>query len=84
MDFEVKNGSNFISIGYSGIGNYLKIRKPVSLVWYDCGGSIAQYLCMMPCSDITRKKLHDTITNSIYQDYTGRVDELYEVLQPLV
>jgi antitoxin component YwqK of YwqJK toxin-antitoxin module len=83
MEFKVENGTNFISIGYSSIGSYLKIKKPVSLIWYDCRGSIGQYLCMMPSTEITRKKLHSSITNSLYEEFTGRIDELYLNLLPL-
>lgn len=83
MNFKIEDGANFITLGYSSIGSYLKIQKPVSLIWYDCCGSVAQYLCMVPCSETTRQELHTRITNSLYEDFTGRLDELYLVLQPL-
>ncbi|MFD0764174.1 toxin-antitoxin system YwqK family antitoxin [Mucilaginibacter lutimaris] len=83
MKIKVTDGLNIITIGYSDIGSYLKIKRPVSLIWYDCGGSIGQYLCMMPYSVSERQLIRDKITENLYEDFTDRAEELHDILKPL-
>lgn len=84
MKINITNGTGHIAVGLSDVGSYIKIDKPVSLVWPDRGGSVAEYLCMMPMAPGEREKIHDLIMDSLYNDYTHREQDLYEMLKPLL
>jgi hypothetical protein len=47
MKIQVENGSNQIAIGLSDLGSYFRFNKPLSFVWWDCGGGSAQYYCVI-------------------------------------
>jgi hypothetical protein len=83
MEFEVTDGLGAISTRSVGIGEYLRIDKPVSIVWDDCRGSVAQYMCLLPGDDKYRKQVREMIMGSLYNDYTDNEQALYDILAPL-
>ncbi len=84
MNFNITNGTGYIAIGLCDAGSYIQINKPVTLVWPDAGGSVAEYLCLMPMAPGEHEKVHDLIMDSLNTDFTGREQDLYEVLKPLL
>ncbi len=54
------------------------------MIWPDNGGSVAELLCMMPLTPAEREEMHAQITANLYDDFTDREQELYEVLKPLL
>ncbi|RZM21878.1 MAG: hypothetical protein EOO88_31125, partial [Pedobacter sp.] len=83
MDIQVSDGFNVISIGYNSLGSYYRLKRPVSLLWYDCAGSVGQYLSLVPSSSEEREVLQRRINANLFEDFTGREEELYEILRPL-
>ncbi|WP_342644684.1 hypothetical protein [Mucilaginibacter sp. CSA2-8R] len=84
MKFNITHGTGQITVAVSSVGCYLKINRPVSMVWPDHGGSVAEFLCMMPISWAEREELHARITANLYNDFTDREQDLYELLKPLL
>jgi len=83
MNVPISDGLNVISIGYSGLGSYYRLKRPVSLLWSDCAGSVGQFLSLLPSSPAEREVLHRRINANLFEDFTGREEKLYEVLKPL-
>lgn len=65
MKFEVKNGSNHISIGLSEIGSYFRFESPLSLVWSDNRGSVGKYFCILPYNKTYRDELENKMARAI-------------------
>jgi YD repeat-containing protein len=82
--FRITNGQNIISIGLSSIGDYLNMEHPVTLAWADCGGSIARYLCQLPYGAGERQRIKQLIINYLYDDFTDKLEDLYDLLAPLL
>lgn len=83
MEFEVTDGLGIISKRPLGRGEYFRIDKPVTIVWEECKGSVALYMCLLPCDDKYRKQVRDMILDCLYNDYTNNEQELYTILSPL-
>lgn len=83
MDITVTDGLDIVSIGYNHLGSYYKLKKPVSLIWSDCAGSVGQYLSLIPSSPEERELLQNRINNNLDEDFTGQEEALYELLKPL-
>lgn len=83
MVFEVTDGLNTLSIGLNSLGSYFKFIRPVSFVWGDNRGSVAEYMCLLPLSENERATLYAKITSNLNEDFTERTDELYQILKPL-
>lgn len=83
MKIQITDGLDKISIGV-GMGSYLRINKPAAIIWPDCRGSVGQYLCQLPVSNGERTRIQDAIHSNVYQDYTDRLEELHELLRPLM
>lgn len=83
MEFKVENGTDQISIGLSDIGSYFRFDHPLSVVWYDCGGSVAKYFSLLPYSQTYRNELRTRLLANLNKDFTNHTDELYELLKPL-
>ena len=61
MKFQITDGLNLLSIGICETGNYLRYKKPLSVVWYDHGGSLAKYLCIMPYNQEYKAAIRKTL-----------------------
>lgn len=83
MVFEVTEGLNVLSIGLNGLGSYFKFIRPISLVWNDNRGSVGRYMCLLPLSKDERAELYEKITLNLNEDFTDRINELYQILNPL-
>lgn len=83
MEIEVKDGLNIISIGVNDLGSYFRFHDPVSLVWRVNKGSARRYMCQMPINGIERQEFFDEFQNDLKGDFTGRIEDLHEVLKPL-
>ncbi|WP_207535704.1 hypothetical protein [Desertivirga arenae] len=81
MIFKIENGLNKITIGYNDLVTYVKIGKPVSMIWDDSGGSVAKYLAMVPLTPEERKHIHDQFQFELHQNYKGREADLFEMLK---
>ncbi|SKC86871.1 toxin-antitoxin system YwqK family antitoxin [Ohtaekwangia koreensis] len=84
MIFSNSSGTNKISIRLSEIGSYFRFTKPLTVVWYDCHGSVGKYLCALPYDSNERNALKKNIVDNINKDYTHSPDELKEILLPLL
>lgn len=84
MKFQITEGLNLLSIGICETGNYLRYKKPLSVVWYDHGGSLAKYLCIMPYNQEYKAAIRKNIVENLYVDYTNRLEELHQLLSPLL
>lgn len=88
MNFEIKEGPDLLSIGYEPryysesltIGN-----SPVLFLWDDCDDPGDQNLVLLPV-DSESKHLINNIMESVDLDvdYTHRIEDLSDVLQPLL
>jgi hypothetical protein len=83
MIFENTNGLNKLSIRLIEIGSYFYYTKPLATVWYDCTGSLGKYLCSLPCDQEMRNEIRKTILDSVDYDYTNKLEDLKETLNPL-
>lgn len=83
MEIEVKDGLGVIAVGDFDIGCYLKITTPVAVVWDDFGGSIGQYICLLPYDATTKERIIGEISDALYKDFTEKEDELFDLLKPL-
>ncbi len=83
MNFKINDGLNLISISSSSIGSYLSFKRPLSVVWHDCRGSVGKYFCQLPYDESYRAELRNRINNSLYNDYSNSIEGLYEILKPL-
>ena len=84
MKFQITDGLNLLAIGFCETGNYLRYKKPLSVVWDDRGGSIAKYLCIMPYDPECRAAIRKSIVDNLYVDYTDQLAELHQLLSPLL
>lgn len=83
MEIEVKDGLNIISIGVNDLGSYFRFHDPVSLVWRVEECSARRYMCQMPINGIERQEFFDEFQSDLMGDFTGRIEDLYEILKPL-
>ena len=83
MNFKINDGLNTISIDSSEIGSYFNFNNPLSVVWYDCRGSVGKYFCLLPYNESYRNELRNRINDSLYNDYSNNIEELYDILKPL-
>lgn len=81
--FNITNGTGDILVGFSDDRSYLKIKKPVTLVWPDHEDSLVRLLCMMPLAPAEREDIQALFTDNLYNDFTKREDDLYQLLKPL-
>lgn len=84
MKFEIENGKNICSIGLSDIGSYIRFNYPLTVVWYDCRGSVGKYFCTLPYNEEYRKSVEKTLTDNLNNDFSDNVEDLYEILKPLL
>lgn len=84
MRFQNFNGTGRISIRLNEIGSYLHFDKPLCAVWYDCRGSVGKYFTLLPLPEESRKTLRDKINLAVYENFTGREQELRDLLSPLL
>lgn len=84
MEFTVKNGVNICSIGLSDVGSYIRFDYPLTVVWYDNRGTVGQYFCVLPYNEPYRISVRDKINDSLQKDFSGNVEDLYEILKPLL
>lgn len=83
MKFEIENGKNVCSIGLSDIGSYIRFNYPLTVVWYDCRGSVGKYFCSLPYNEEYRESVEKNLTNNLNNDFSDNIDDLYEILKPL-
>jgi len=83
IEFEITNGRDIIAIERCYLGSYFRIKDPVTLVWDHCRESIGHYLCMLPYDEGQRNEMQQAIQEGLNQDFTGRTDELRNMLSPL-
>ena len=84
MNFQITDGLDLLSIGLCDTGNYLRYKKPLSVVWHDQGGSVAKYLCIMPYDPEYRAAIRKNIVDNLNVDYTDQLAELHQLLSPLL
>ncbi|MCX6317297.1 MAG: hypothetical protein NTW29_08400 [Bacteroidetes bacterium] len=83
MNFKIENGTNICTIGLSGIGSYIRFNYPLTVVWYDCRGSVGKYFSVLPYNEEYRTTVRNKINANLTQDFTGNEEGLYELLHPL-
>ena len=83
MKFKIENGTNICSIGMSDIGCYMRFNYPLTVVWYDCQGSVGKYFCSLPYNEEYRSTVRDKINNNLNEDFSNNLEGLYEILKPL-
>lgn len=84
MKFTIENGTNICSIGLSDIGSYIQFNYPLTVVWYDCRGSVGKYFCVLPYNEEYRNTVRNKINDNLNQDFTENIKDLYEILNPLL
>ena len=84
MKFQITDGLDLLAIGFCDLGNYLRYKKPLSAVWFDREGSVAKYLCIMPYDPEYRAAIRQNIVENLYVDYTDRLEDLHQLLSPLL
>lgn len=84
MTFNLDNGADHIGIGCCDLGSYFRFDKPLSVVWADCEGSIAQYYALMPYDAAYRDALHTAFQTNLNRDFTDDPDGLLALLRPLL
>lgn len=84
MKFTIENGKDICAIGLSDIGSYIRFNYPITVVWYDCRGSVGKYFCTLPYNEEYRKSVEKVLTNNLNNDFSGKSEELYEILKPLL
>lgn len=55
--FQNDKGEAIVCIKEFALGNYLYSKKPVSISWFDCRGSVGKYACRLDDSDMLNKLL---------------------------
>jgi len=84
MKFQIDNGLGIISIRASEIGSYFRCRKPLATVWWDNEGSAGRNLCLLPYDQDYRNEVRNRLLNNLNEDYTDRLGELKELIDPLL
>lgn len=84
MKFTIENGTNICSIGLSDIGSYIQFNYPLTVVWYDCRGSVGKYFCVLSYNEEYRNTVRNKINENLNQDFTENIKDLYEILKPLL
>lgn len=88
MKFQIENGLDIISIRLSEIGSYFRCRKPLATVWHDYGGTDGgtggKYLSLLPYDQHYRDEVRNRLIEHLNEDYTGRIAELKELINPLL
>jgi len=83
MKFKVENGTNHISIELGDRVDYFRFDNPLAVTWPYSGGTVGTYFCALPYSLEHREQLRSKLTNNLDRDFTGKVEELYDLLSPL-
>lgn len=83
MEFEIKNGTGEIYVANGNIGSYFYCEKPVSLEVEDLGGSVGKYLALLSETPNKKREFYQTIISSLNHDFTGKEEELSEILNPI-
>jgi len=84
MKFIIKNGQGLLYIGYHEDGvSYLYFKRPLSVEWYDHGGSIAQYTVLLPYSKEYREQFLNRYREDVHKDYSTDIESLHTLLSPL-
>lgn len=78
------NGLNLISIRVNEIGSYFHFKQPLITAWYDCGGSVAKFLAVLPYSPEYRQEVRNRLMSNLNEDYTNRSQELKALIDPLL
>lgn len=77
-EIEVSQGAGIIEIVHDGFLTYIKFIRPATLIWPDCGGSVAEYLVIKDCSVQERKELLDRFTEAFN---SGRKDLIFNCIE---
>lgn len=84
MKFHITEGLGKISIRLSEIGSYFYFKRPLTVVWHDCRGSVGKYLCLLPYDSDILGQIKRNIQEGLLDDYTNKDKELKELLNPLL
>src|SRR6218665_2788738 len=84
MKFRITDGLNKIAIGLSEIGSYFYFQKPLVTTWYDNSGTVGKYLCLLPYEEDYRNEVRNRIVANLDVDFTGKEQELINILNPLL
>ncbi len=84
MKFEITDGLSIISIGLNDIGSYFSYNNPLTTVWYDCAGSAGKYLCQLPYDEKYRIEVRKKIIENLNTDYSDNIEELHNLIYPLL
>jgi len=83
MNFKIENGQGILTIKASHLGDYLVYKRPLSLIWGDCAGSIGNYIVLLPYSQEYRDEFLTLYQEGIYKDYSHNIEGLEKLLSPL-
>jgi hypothetical protein len=84
MKFQLTDGLGLVSIRLSEIGSYFRYTRPLSLAWNDCRGSIGKYFSLLPSDPAYREEIKQRIIGGLTGDYSDRIAELKQLLDPLL
>lgn len=84
IQVEVTNGKGLIQIHVEDGCCYFKYEKPLSIVWDDREGSIAQFLTVIKQDGAYRNTINLSINDILYNDYTGNLEDAAQFLKPLL
>ena len=72
----ITNGQGIIKIKTTGIGSYFTLNKPLSAIWYDCEGSMAQYFALTHYSKLEQKIITESIKSKLYDNYLEKTENI--------
>ncbi|SHG67973.1 hypothetical protein SAMN05421866_1199 [Chryseobacterium oranimense] len=88
MNFEIKYGKGLLSINYEPryYSESLTIGKsPVLFLWDDCDDPGDENLVLLPVDEESKYLINNTLQNiDLDVDYTDRIEDLFDVLKPLL
>jgi hypothetical protein len=83
MEIEIENGSGEIYIGLTDLGSYFTFTGPIASTWFDCGGTLAKYLCVYN-TELNNIYAIRNIRENIELVFSNNLSELIEILQPIL
>lgn len=84
MKFQNNNGTGIVAIHLDLAGSYFRFLKPLATTWLDNKDTSAMFLCQLPYDKAYRDAISDQLSFSLNNDYTGREEELKQLVRPLL
>lgn len=73
----ITNGQGIIKIKTTDIGSYFTLKKPLSVIWCDCDGSIAQYFALTHYSKLEQKIITENLKSNLYDNYSEKTEDVF-------